>query len=143
MYQYKCNILEVIDGDTVKVDIDAGFNIWIKSLSIRLIGIDTPESRTSNEVEKLFGNVSKYAVQALLPVGSTQIVQTTIDDKYGRLLGDFLIEGKSLCDLLIAEGYAVPYNGQNKSSIARLHLANRKRLVKEGKVQLPSTAQVV
>lgn len=136
MYQYKCTILEVIDGDTIKVDIDAGFNICIKKLNVRLSGIDTPESKTTDVVEKTFGLASKAIVQQLLPVGSTQIVQTTIDDKYGRLLGDFLIDGKSLCQLLITDGYAVEYHGQNKADIANLHLLNRERLIKENKVQL-------
>ena len=140
MYQYKCTILEVIDGDTVKVDIDAGFNICIKNLNIRLLGIDTPESKTTDLIEKVFGLASKSVVQQLLPVGSTQIVKTTIDDKYGRLLGDFLIDGKSLCQLLITDGYAVEYHGQNKTDIASLHLLNRERLIKENKVHLPSTA---
>lgn len=136
MYQYKCIIIEVIDGDTVKVDIDAGFNICIKNLNIRLLGIDTPESKTTDLTEKVFGLASKAIVQQLLPIGSTQIVQTTIDDKYGRLLGDFLIDGKSLCQLLITDGYAVEYHGQNKADIANLHLLNRERLIKENKVQL-------
>jgi len=140
MYQYKCTILEVVDGDTVKVDIDAGFNICIKNLNIRLLGIDTPESKTTDLIEKVFGLVSKSVVQQLLPVGSTQIVKTTIDDKYGRLLGDFLIDGKSLCQLLVTDGYAVEYHGQNKTDIASLHLLNRERLIKENKVHLPSTA---
>lgn len=140
MYQYKCTILEVIDGDTVKVDIDAGFNICIKNLNIRFLGIDTPESKTTDLTEKVFGLASKSVVQKLLPVGSTQIVQTTIDDKYGRLLGDFLIDGKSLCQLLVADGYAVAYHGQNKADIANLHLLNRERLIKENKVQLPNKA---
>ena len=52
MYEYRCKVLKVIDGDTVDVDIDLGFNTWIKNERVRLMGIDTPESRTRNKIEK-------------------------------------------------------------------------------------------
>ena len=55
MYEYRVNILKVIDGDTVDVDIDLGFNTWIKKERVRIMGIDTPESRTRNKIEKKFG----------------------------------------------------------------------------------------
>ena len=54
MYEYKCKLIKVIDGDTVDVDIDLGFGVWLKKERVRIMGIDTPESRTSNKVEKLF-----------------------------------------------------------------------------------------
>ena len=59
MYQYKCKIIEIIDGDTVKVDIDVGFNIWMNNMVVRLLGVDSPESRTSDPIEKSFGILSK------------------------------------------------------------------------------------
>ena len=59
MYEYRVNILKVIDGDTVDVDIDLGFNTWIKKERVRIMGIDTPESRTRNKIEKKFGLASK------------------------------------------------------------------------------------
>ena len=138
MYQYKCIIVEVTDGDTIKVNIDVGFNTWINNVVIRLQGVDTPESRTVNATEKAFGVASKNYIKKMLPEGSKHVVTTTIDDKYGRVLGDFLIEGKSLCEMIVKEGYGVPYKGQNKSDIKDLHLANRAKLIKEGKVKLPS-----
>ena len=138
MYQYKCTIVEVTDGDTVKVNIDVGFNTWINNVVIRLLGVDTPESRTRNATEKIFGTASKEYIKKMLPEGSKQVVTTTIDDKYGRVLGDFIIDSKSLCEIIIKEGYGVPYNGQSKSDIKDLHLANRAKLIKEGKVKLPS-----
>ena len=91
MYQYKCKIIEITDGDTVKVDIDVGFNIWVNNVVIRLLGIDTPESRTTDKIEKIFGLLSKNRLAQLLPINSIQIIKTTIDDKYGRVLGDFLL----------------------------------------------------
>ena len=55
MYEYKVNILKVVDGDTVDVDIDLGFGCWLRNERVRIVGIDTPESRTSDRVEKVFG----------------------------------------------------------------------------------------
>ena len=55
MYEYKVNILKVVDGDTVDVDIDLGFGVWLRNERVRIMGIDTPESRTSDKIEKFFG----------------------------------------------------------------------------------------
>ena len=128
MYQYKCKIIEIIDGDTVKVDIDVGFNIWMNNMVIRLLGVDSPESRTSDPIEKSFGILSKKRLAELLPISSVQTVQTTIDDKYGRILGDFIVNKESISASLIKDGYAVPYNGQNKTEVKNLHEANRRKL---------------
>ena len=59
MYEYKCKILRVVDGDTVDVDIDLGFGVWMHKERVRMMGIDTPESRTRDKVEKLFGLAPK------------------------------------------------------------------------------------
>jgi micrococcal nuclease len=134
MYQYKCKIVEVIDGDTVKVDIDVGFNIWMSNLVIRMLGIDSPESRTQDLIEKSFGLLSKKRLEELLPVNSTQIVQTTVDDKYGRILGDFIVNNESVSASLVRDAYAVPYNGQNKADVKALHELNRKKLEALGKL---------
>ena len=64
MYEYNCKLDRVIDGDTVDVDIDLGFNHWIHGERIRLFGIDTPESRTSDKVEKRYGLLAKEFVQS-------------------------------------------------------------------------------
>jgi micrococcal nuclease len=134
MYQYKCKIIEIIDGDTVKVDVDVGFNIWMNNVVIRLLGIDSPESRTSDPLEKSFGVLSKKRLAELLPISSIQVVQTTINDKYGRILGDFIVNQESVSTCLIRDGYAVPYNGENKNNIKDLHQANRKKLESAGKI---------
>ena len=115
MYQYRCKILKVVDGDTVDVDIDLGFGMWMHKERVRMMGIDTPESRTSDKVEKQFGLASKNRLKELLPVGSSQVLKTEIDrngedakGKFGRILGDFLIEEKRATEILIEEGHAVP-----------------------------------
>ena len=78
MYEYKCTIDRVVDGDTVDVDIDLGFGVWLKKQRIRLYGIDTPESRTRDLEEKKYGNAAKAFVQFHLPVGETRILSTCL-----------------------------------------------------------------
>ena len=143
MYEYRCKILRVVDGDTVDVDIDLGFGMWMHKERVRMMGIDTPESRTRDKVEKKFGLASKQFVKDLMPVGSKQVLKTQIDrsgedkkGKFGRILGDFLIDGKKLTETMIKEGYGVVYTGQNKDQVEKAHLNNRKKLIKEGKVTL-------
>jgi len=143
MYEYRCKILRVVDGDTVDVDIDLGFGVWMHKERVRMMGIDTPESRTRDKVEKQFGLASKNRLQELLHVGSSQVLKTEIDrsgedakGKFGRILGDFLIEEKRATEILIEEGHAVPYHGQSKDDVHAQHMANRERLLNEGKVIL-------
>jgi len=143
MYEYKCKILKVVDGDTVDIDIDLGFGVWMHKERVRMMGIDTPESRTRDLVEKQFGLASKDRLKEILPVGSSQILKTEIDrsgedakGKFGRILGDFLIEEKRATEILIEEGHAVPYHGQSKDDVHTQHMANRERLINEGKITL-------
>ena len=142
MYEYKCKILRVVDGDTVDVDIDLGFGIWMHKERVRMMGIDTPESRTRDKVEKKFGLASKQFVKDNMPVGSMQVLKTEIDKsgedkkgKFGRILGDFIIDDKRLTDTMVAEGYAVAYFGGAKSDVQKQHMKNRKKLVEQGVVK--------
>ena len=142
MYEYKCKILRVVDGDTVDVDIDLGFGIWMHKERVRMMGIDTPESRTRDKVEKKFGLASKQFVKDNMPVGSMQVLKTEIDKsgedkkgKFGRILGDFIIDDKRLTDTMVAEGYAVAYFGGSKKEIEMKHMANREKLLREGNVK--------
>ena len=79
MHEYRCKIIKVVDGDTVDVDIDLGFDIWMKNERIRLLGIDTPESRTRDKEEKKFGLLAKKIVETFMPVGSKQTLVTKKD----------------------------------------------------------------
>ena len=141
MYEYKCKILRVVDGDTVDIDIDLGFGIWMHKERVRMMGIDTPESRTRDKVEKAFGLASKDRLKELLPIGSIGVLKTEIDrsgedkkGKFGRILGDFIIEDKRATDILIEEGHAVAYFGGSKDEITMKHMANREKLLREGVV---------
>ena len=133
MHTYKCTILRVVDGDTVDVDIDLGFGVWMRKERIRVLGIDTPESRTRDKVEKTYGIMAKEFVKSYLPVGSVQTLQTEKDGtgKFGRILGKFLVHDikedrqMHLGDIMIREHLAVKYEGQSKEDIAEQHIRNR------------------
>ena len=140
MHTYRCTILRVVDGDTVDVDIDLGFGVWNRGERIRVLGIDTPETRTRDLTEKVYGNLAKNFVKDYLPVGSTQILQTEKDStgKFGRILGDFDVychdtdSWRPVTKIMIEEHHAVPYHGQSKQDIFYEHLANREKLFKSG-----------
>ena len=130
MYEYRCKVVKVIDGDTVDVDIDLGFGIWQMDERVRIMGIDTPESRTRDKVEKAFGLAAKEKLKVLLkgtPTLKTQINKHGEDmkGKFGRILGDIIVDHVSMSDTMIKEHHAVPYYGQSKEEIAAAHLKNR------------------
>ena len=66
MYEYRCKVVKIIDGDTVDVDIDLGFGVWLKKERIRMFGIDTPESRTRDLEEKKYGNAANEFITGML-----------------------------------------------------------------------------
>ena len=143
MYEYKCKILKVVDGDTVDVDIVLGFGVWLHKERVRIMGIDTPESRTSDKLEKVFGLAAKERLISLL--GENAILDTQVSKKgedmkgkFGRILGNFrTTDGEHCADILIEEGHAVGYTGGSKEEIQAQHLANRQRLIDEGTVVVP------
>ena len=130
MYEYKCKIVKIVDGDTIDVDIDLGFGTWIHNERIRLVGIDTPESRTRDLEEKKAGLYAKRCVEGFLPVGSNQTLVTHKDKsgKFGRILGDFKCNGRTLSKVMIEMHHAVEYHGQSKEDIREAHLANRRKV---------------
>ena len=141
MNEYNVKVLKVVDGDTVDVDIDLGFGIVLTDERVRVVGIDTPESRTSDKIEKVFGLAAKARLKELL---NEEAILITQDDKhgedmkgkFGRVLGDFRVGGKTVTEILIEEGHAVAYHGQSKDDIQDAHMKNRQRLIAEGKVDL-------
>ena len=131
MYEYKCKILRIVDGDTVDVDIDLGFGIWRHRERVRLVGIDTPESRTRDLVEKKFGLAAKEFVRFMMPVGSAQTITTQKDKtgKFGRILGELWFgRTHNINQLLVDNHHAVRYHGQSKEEIAEEHIVNRARV---------------
>jgi len=137
MYRYKVNVSRVVDGDTVDVDIDLGFGMVYKKQRVRLLGIDTPESRTRDLVEKKFGKASKYHLQAILEQGDVELVSHD-KGKFGRILGNLYTGNSnySINQQMIDEHHAVPYTGENKELVEEQHMANRKILIENGTVEL-------
>ena len=140
MYQYKCKIIKVLDGDTVDIDLDLGFKIILANQRVRMAGVDTPESRTTIAEEKVRGLLSKKKLAEKLPIGSWQIIETqkpdSNDDKFGRILGVIILEdGTRVNDWLIQNNYAVPYKGENKDLTQAEHQANKKILIERGELK--------
>ena len=132
MYEYNCEVKRVVDGDTVDVVIDLGFDIHYSS-RVRLYGIDTPESRTRNKDEKVRGIMSKeYLIDAL---SEGQVVIKTHRDKkgkFGRVLGEMYVEDTNINLTMVEECLAVKYEGQSKKDIEDEHLVNRQELITKG-----------
>ena len=127
MYEYTASIRRVVDGDTIDVTIDLGFDVYINE-RVRLSGVDTPESRTRDLREKRYGKLATARVVELMPVGSSFVVRSSSYNstgKYGRSMMDFeLDDGRMLSRALVEERLAVPYNGENKRVIRVMHEAN-------------------
>jgi micrococcal nuclease len=119
MYQYFVKeVKNVVDGDTIDVIIDLGFDILFSS-RVRLAGIDTPESRTTNKAEKALGLESKEYLKKHLKDAKSVVIKTEKMDsseKYGRILGWLYVNGdtESVNDKMINDGYAWGYLGDTK-----------------------------
>ena len=141
-YEYHATVTNIVDGDTIVIDIDLGFDVVLSNQSVRLSGVDTPESRTTDKIEKVFGLISKeYTKKFVESCNKHVIVRTQKPDsseKFGRILGDVINpETKEvLNESLIKNGYAVGYLGENKNDVIDQHKLNRKRLIDEGKVKM-------
>ena len=137
MYRYKVSVVKVVDGDTVDVDIDLGFGMSYKKQRVRMLGIDTPESRTRDLVEKKFGKASKKHLKGILEQGGIELVSHD-KGKFGRILGEFFIGNSevSVNQQMINDHHAVAYTGGNKEEIEKGHLANREILLEQGVVEL-------
>ena len=129
IYRIK-SVLKVVDGDTIDASIDLGFDISLEK-RIRLAGIDTPESRTTNLKEKALGLESKEWLKKILDGAKDILIKTELPDsteKYGRIIGHLFINGQetSLNNQMIAEGYALAYDGGTKDMDLELLLSRRK-----------------
>jgi len=130
-YQYNAEIIRCVDGDTVDAWIDVGFDMRIKQ-RLRLHGIDTPETRTKDPVEKKVGLMAKARVKELLEVGKTYPIWTVEKGKFGRYLARiYLDEARNQCvnDMLVEENLALIYFGGSKADIkiALNHMYDRLR----------------
>lgn len=119
MYEYRVKkLINVVDGDTIDVDIDLGFDISLMK-RVRMAGIDTPESRTSDKMEKALGLEAKEYLKKHIKDAKDIVIKTELPDsseKYGRILGWVYVDGgtKSINETMIEDGYAWGYMGETK-----------------------------
>ena len=140
MYEYRATLRRIVDGDTVDVDIDLGFDIVLSNQRIRLYGIDAPESRTRDLEEKKFGKLAAKFLEDNLP--ATFTLRTKLDGKgkFGRILGELVCyysefdREVSLNNIMTLKNLAVEYTGQSKDDIEEEHLRNREILYEQGMV---------
>ena len=119
MYEYACKVDRVVDGDTIDVVLDLGFDILYRC-RVRLYGIDTPESRTRDKDEKVRGKLASAFLK-------------DSKGKFGRVLGNVIVDGLNLNQVMIDNFLAVAYFGQSKDDIEAEHLVNRDKLIELGK----------
>ena len=134
MYEYGCKVTRVVDGDTIDVDLDLGFDIIYKC-RVRLYGIDTPESRTRNKDEKVRGKLAAKFLQDAIDNGTKVVLRSKLKDskgKYGRVLGEIIVDNINLNVSMIEKNLAVAYFGQSKNEIETEHLKNRDILITQG-----------
>ena len=135
MYEYSCTVERVVDGDTVDVVLNLGFDILYKC-RVRLYGIDTPESRTRNLDEKARGKMAGAFLKKAIEEGTKVVIQTEVKDskgKYGRVLGNVVVDGVNINKKMIESYLAVAYFGQSKNDVEEEHLVNRNKLIELGK----------
>lgn len=132
MYEYRCEVVRIIDGDTIRVDVDLGFGIWSRNETVRLYGIDTPESRTRDLEEKKYGLAAKQFLTNMLNDSGGIKLKSHGKGKFGRILGELWrttnYADKSINEYMVEKHHAAPYHGQSKQDIAEQHLENRKHV---------------
>lgn len=162
--EFHVTVTRIVDGDTVDVDIDLGFSTVLKKQRVRLMGIDTPESRTRDLVEKIFGKASKKHLTKLLSEGDVTLVSHD-KGKFGRILGELFVsvesdedwmdesEGHqtllestprvSVNQQMIDDHHAVEYTGESKDTTTERHLEHRKLLLEKGTVTQEQIDEVI
>ena len=114
MFEYSAEVIKVVDGDTLDARIDLGFDVHVNK-RIRLMGIDTWESRTRDKAEKVKGLAAKARLKELMKQDKNKFKLISHGTgKFGRVLGDIEISVGNVCDILVEEGHAYSYFGGNK-----------------------------
>ena len=142
---YRATCERVVDGDSIILTIDAGFDILLSKQSVRLHGIDTSETRGGTPELKALGILAKNYVKQMVPEGSELLIRTHMNrkGKFGRVLGELYlpevpdVEGfqdRSLNNILLDEMLAVPYYGQSKEDVINQHLINVQHHRTEGRI---------
>lgn len=142
-YRYNVTVTRIVDGDTVDVDIDLGFGMVYKKQRVRMMGIDTPESRTRDKDEKVRGKMASAYLKEAVDNGDTVVLRTKLSDsrgKFGRVLASVVVDNVDINEAMIENHLAVAYFGQSKDDIEAEHMINREKLIELGKFD-PSTVE--
>ena len=134
MYEYKCEVTRVVDGDTIDCVLDLGFSILHKC-RVRLYGIDTPESRTRDLDEKARGKLASKFLEDSIKNGEEVILRSELKDskgKYGRVLGSIVVDDLDINQAMVEQNLAVKYFGQSKADVEAEHMLNRQKLIDSG-----------
>ena len=134
---YHAELERVVDGDTIDVTLDLGFNVKLHKQRCRLAGIDTPESRTRDLAEKALGKKASARLKELCTQHKGNLILRTSKEgkgKFGRILGSLYPSGSdvSLNDMLVSEGHARPYYGGSKDELEAKHMKNKEILIAKG-----------
>ena len=136
---YNATVVRIVDGDTIRLDIDLGFDIILRNQSVRLYKVDTPECRTRDLKEKAAGLLAKDIVQDLIAIGERVFIRTKLDTKgkFGRLLGTIITtDNININEHLIDNNYAVEYYGQSKKEVQSKHEENYNILVERKELSI-------
>ena len=116
LYEYRAIVTKAYDGDTITVDVDLGWNVWLREQGLRLNRINAPELKTD-----VGGPEAQAALEALTPIGSELIIKTMKDkeDKYGRMLAEIYLASdqlrlRNVNDQMVKLGFAVYWDGKGK-----------------------------
>jgi micrococcal nuclease len=142
-FEYNANVVRVVDGDTLIVDIDLGFHFWFREQTIRLHGVDCPETKSKDKEEVAHGKLAKKFTEDFCANSNNKIlIQTDLEEivknkeKFGRILAVVWKpnKGENLNISLIKNFLGVEYYGISKEEIKAAHLKNRQKLFKNDNV---------
>jgi micrococcal nuclease len=135
MYEYKATVKRVIDGDSLVLDIDLGFYMFMNETKIRLYGLDTPEMNSDDPLLRLQAVLATRYLYDNLPVGSKVVIKTVLDkrEKYGRLLATITTQdGFNVNDGLLENKLAINYKNLTRDEQIAKHYENQQYLVEKG-----------
>lgn len=145
LYTYQVTVTRIVDGDTIDCDIDLGFDQWIRNARVRLKGVDTPEVRTRDLVEKEFGFLAQERVEQLMELGSQVLLNSKEyrREGFGRILGDFqLPNGAWLTETLLSERLAVKWTPNDRVGMHLRHRENWQWLMENDRVDAERAQRV-
>ena len=139
MYEYKATVKRVIDGDSIVLDIDLGFYMFMNETKIRLYGLDTPEMNSEDPLLRLQAVLATRFLYDNLPIGSKVTIKTVLDkrEKYGRLLATiFTKEGLNINEGLLENKLAISYKDLTREEQMQKHYENQEYLIQKGFINL-------